>query len=184
MKHGDRYYNEVAFGAAGYHKPASVLVGLREMLGRETFERAMREYGRRWMGKHPTPFDFFNTIEDVAGRDLDWFWKTWFYETWRLDQAIESVVTDADSTRIVVANREKAFMPVILAVTREGEKVDTVTVPVESWFDGRKELTVTVPGTPKVVRVELDPAHDLPDINRANGSWPRGAAAAERRPRP
>jgi hypothetical protein len=56
-------------------------------------------------------------------------------------------------------------------------------VPVEQWFDDRKEVTVTVPAAPKVVRVELDPAHGLPDVNRANGSWPRGAATAERRPR-
>jgi hypothetical protein len=181
MKHGDRYYNEAGFGVAGYHKPASVLVGLRVALGRDVFERAMREYGRRWMGKHPTPFDFWNTIEDVSGRDLDWFWKTWFYETWRLDQAVESVATEGDSTRIVVANRERAFMPVVLAVTREGGKADTVSVPVESWFDGRKEVTVTVPAAPKVTRVELDPSRDLPDVNRANDTWPRGAATAERR---
>ena len=58
---------------------------------------------------------------------------------------------------------------------------DTVTVPVERWFDGTKELTVPVPASPKVVRVELDPAQDLPDVNRANGLWPRGAATAERR---
>jgi hypothetical protein len=181
MKHGDRYYTDFAFGVAGYYKPASVLVGLREILGRDTFERAMREYGRRWTGKHPTPYDFWNTIEDVSGRDLDWFWKSWFYETWRLDQGIGEVVTEGDSTRIVVTNREKAIMPVILAITREGGEVDTLTVPAETWFDGRKEQTVTVAATPKVVRVELDPSHDLPDINRANDAWPRGAAAAGRR---
>jgi aminopeptidase N len=144
----------------------------------------MREYGRRWMGKHPTPYDFWNTMEDVSGRDLDWFWKTWFYETWRLDQAVENVVTEGDSTRIVIASREKAIMPAILAVTREGGKVDTVTVPVESWFDGAKEHSVSVAATPKVIRVELDPSHDFPDVNRANDSWPRGAAAVGRQARP
>ena len=184
MKHADRYYSEPAFGIAGYYKPASVLVGLREILGRDTFERAMREYGKRWTGKHPTPYDFWNTIEDVSGRDLDWFWKTWFYETWRLDQAVDEVVTEGDSTRIVIANREKAIMPVILAVTREGGKADTLTVPVETWFDGAKEHTVSVSATPKVIRVEIDPSHDLPDVNRANGSWPRGAAGVGRQARP
>jgi hypothetical protein len=184
MKHGDRYYNEVAFGVAGYHKPATALVALRQVLGRETFEKAMREYGRRWMNKHPTPFDFWNTVESVSGQDLDWFWKTWFYETWRLDQAIAGVVTEGDSTRITVVNRDKALMPVVAAVTREGGQTDTLRVPVEQWFDGRKELTVTVPASPKVVRVELDPADDFPDVNRGNGAWPRGSATAERRPRP
>ena len=141
------FTHSLAFGVAGYYKPATVLVALREVLGRSTFEKAMQEYGRRWMNKHPTPFDFFNTIEDVSGRDLDWFWKTWFYETWQLDQAIAGVVTEGDSTRITVVNREKALMPVILAVGREGGKADTLTVPVEQWFGDRKEVTVTVPAT-------------------------------------
>jgi hypothetical protein len=184
MKHADRFYSEAAFGVAGYYKPASVLVALREILGRATFERAMREYGKRWTGKHPTPYDFWNTIEDVSGQDLDWFWKTWFYETWRLDQAVESVVTEGDSTRIVIASRERAIMPAILAVTREGGKVDTLTLPVDVWFDGGKEHTVSVAASPKVLRVELDPSHDFPDVNRANGSWPRGAAGAQRHARP
>ncbi len=184
MKYGDRYYSDVGFGIAGYYKPASVLVGLREVLGRETFERAMREYGRRWLTKHPTPFDLWNTIEAVSGRDLDWFWKSWFYETWQLDQAIEEVVTEGDSTRIVIANREKAIMPAILAITREGGRVDTLTVPPQSWFDGERQHRVSVPATPRITAVELDPARDFPDANRANGSWPRGAAATGRRTRP
>jgi hypothetical protein len=184
MKHGDRYYGDAPFGVAGYYKPASVLVGLREVVGRDTFERAMREYGRRWMGKHPSPYDFWNTIEDVSGRDLDWFWKTWFYETWQLDQAVDEVATEGDSTRIVIENQGKAIMPAVLAVTREGGRVDTLTVPVESWFGGEKRHLVSVPATPKVIRVELDPDHDFPDVNRANGSWPRGAARAGRQARP
>ena len=97
---------------------------------------------------------------------------------------MDEVVTEGDSTRIVIANREKAIMPVILAVTREGGKVDTLTVPVETWFDGAKEHTVSVAATPKVIRVEIDPSHDLPDVNRANGSWPRGAAGVGRQARP
>jgi aminopeptidase N len=136
------------------------------------------------MGKHPSPYDFWNTIEDVSGRDLDWFWKTWFYETWRLDQAVDEVVTEVDSTRIVIANQGKAIMPVVLAVTREDGRVDTLTVPVEAWFGGEKRHVVSVPATPKVLRVELDPEHDFPDVNRANGSWPRGAARAGRQARP
>ena len=184
MKYGDRYYSEPAYGVAGYYKPASVLVALRDVLGRDTFERGMREYGRRWSNKHPTPYDFWNTMEDVSGRDLDWFWKTWFYETWRLDQAVEQVQTEGDSTRIVIANQGKAIMPATLAITREGGKVDTVTMPVDQWFDDRKEHSIAVAASPKVVKVELDPAHDLPDVNRANGTWPRGAAGVGRQARP
>ncbi len=67
MRHGDRYPNYTAYGTASYYKTATVLVALRGVLGKETFEKAFREYGRRWQYKHPTPYDFFNTVEDVAG---------------------------------------------------------------------------------------------------------------------
>jgi hypothetical protein len=97
---------------------------------------------------------------------------------------VDQVVTEGDSTRIVIGNEGKAIMPVILAVTREGGKIDTLTMPVETWFDDRNEHAVTVPATPKVIRVEVDPSHAFPDINRANGSWPRGAASAGRQARP
>ena len=80
---------------------ATVLVALREVLGRDTFEKAFREYGRRWLGKHPTPWDFWNTFDDVTGQDLSWFWKEWFYETWKLDQALDTVRVEGDSAAIV-----------------------------------------------------------------------------------
>ncbi|MGH7701142.1 MAG: hypothetical protein ACREMJ_11575 [Gemmatimonadales bacterium] len=62
-------------------------------------------YGRRWLNKHPSPFDFWNTFEDVAGRDLDWFWRSWWYETWTLDQAVAAVRPTGDSTEIVIEDR-------------------------------------------------------------------------------
>lgn len=174
MKPGDRYDTEFGFGSATYYKPASVLVALREILGRETFERAFREYGRRWRTKHPTPWDFFNTINDVAGRDLSWFWREWFFETWRLDQAIDSVgPAGHDSTAIVLENRGKAIMPVPLAVTREDGRTDRLTVPEDVWLDGTKRYTVKVAAAPKVTRVEIDPAHAFPDMNRGDEVWPR-----------
>ena len=127
-----------------YYKPATVLVALRGVLGRDLFHKAFREYGRRWQYKHPTPYDFFDTFEDVAGRDLSWFWRTWFFETWRLDQAIDSVATVGDSLEIGIENRGKALMPVHLVVTRADGKADSLTVPVTSGSAGRKRTTVRV----------------------------------------
>ena len=75
-----------------YQKPALMLRLLREyVLGREWFDPAFREYIRRWAFKHPQPADFFRTIENVSGRNLDWFWREWVYTTARLDQAVDSV---------------------------------------------------------------------------------------------
>lgn len=79
-------------GANGYAKPATALVILREtILGRELFDFAFKEYARRWMFKHPSPADFFRTMEDASGIDLDWFWHGWFYTTDHVDISIDKV---------------------------------------------------------------------------------------------
>ncbi|MCO8122263.1 M1 family metallopeptidase [Stieleria sp. TO1_6] len=80
------------FGDNAYGKPATALNILREtILGRELFDFAFREYARRWKFKRPTPSDFFRTMEDASGVDLDWFWRGWFYGTNHVDIAIDNV---------------------------------------------------------------------------------------------
>ncbi len=80
------------FGNNAYGKPATALNILREtVMGRELFDFAFKEYARRWAFKHPTPADFFRTMEDASGVDLDWFWHGWFYTTNFVDQGIDDV---------------------------------------------------------------------------------------------
>ncbi|MEM9933489.1 MAG: M1 family metallopeptidase, partial [Bacteroidota bacterium] len=80
------------FGNNAYGKPATALNILREtIMGRELFDFAFKEYSQRWMFKHPTPADFFRTMEDASGVDLDWFWRGWFYTTDHVDMAIKDV---------------------------------------------------------------------------------------------
>jgi aminopeptidase N len=158
---------------AAYYKPATVLVALRGVLGRDLFHKAFVEYGRRWLYKHPSPWDFFETFQDVSGRDLSWFWRTWFFETWRLDQAIDSVATVGDSLDVEIENRGKAPMPVPLVVTRANGRTDTVTVPVDVWLGGAKKTDVKVAKEPAVKSIEIDPGRDFPDVDRDNQRWPR-----------
>lgn len=80
------------FGPNAYSKPAAALTVLREtVMGRELFDFAFREYAQRWKFKRPTPSDFFRTMEDASGVDLDWFWRAWFYTTDYVDVAIDDV---------------------------------------------------------------------------------------------
>ena len=89
MSKGDHVYE---FGNNAYGKPATALWILREtIMGKELFDHAFRTYSQRWMFKHPTPADFFRTMEDASGIDLDWFWRGWFYSTEVNDIGIESV---------------------------------------------------------------------------------------------
>ncbi len=84
--------NIMAFGPNAYTKPATALNILREtVMGRELFDYAFKEYSRRWMFKSPTPADFFRTMEDASGVDLDWFWKSWFYGVEPVDQDLANI---------------------------------------------------------------------------------------------
>ena len=80
------------FGNNAYGKPAAALTVLREtVMGPELFDYAFKEYSRRWAFKHPTPADFFRTMEDASAVDLDWFWRGWFYTTDHVDLGIDEV---------------------------------------------------------------------------------------------
>lgn len=84
--------NIVNFGSNAYSKPAAALNILREtVMGRELFDYAFKEYSRRWAFKHPTPADFFRSMEDASAVDLDWFWRGWFYTTDAVDIALDSI---------------------------------------------------------------------------------------------
>jgi len=84
--------NIVQFGPNAYSKPATGLNILREtIMGRELFDFAFKTYAQRWAFKHPTPADFFRTMEDASGEDLDWFWRGWFYNTDPVDLALDTV---------------------------------------------------------------------------------------------
>jgi hypothetical protein len=173
MHHGDRYPSYPAYGVASYYKPATVMVALRAVLGEATFNKAYKEYISRWTYRHPSPYDLFNTFENVSGRDLSWFWRSWFFETWKLDQAIDTVTTAGDSLAVVVANRGKAPMPMYLTVTRIDGRVERDTLPAEVWLQGERRQTIRVAREPAIRSIEIDAEKEFPDLDRSNQVWPR-----------
>ncbi|HEY7472263.1 MAG TPA: M1 family metallopeptidase [Gemmatimonadota bacterium] len=159
------------YGIASYDKPATALAALRAMLGEETFLRAYREYLRRWAFKHPYPWDFFRTFDDVSGRDLDWFWRGWYYETWTLDQAVSGVRVEGGRAVIAIRDEGRLPMPVDLAITRADGTVERREIPVDEWLRGGVETSVSVDASPAVVKVEIDPERDYPDVDRSDNVW-------------
>ena len=171
MTWSDLYRTSLAYSRASYPKMASNMIALRSILGDSIFMTAYREYGRRWRGKHPTPFDFWNTFEDVSGRDLDWFWRTWWYETWTMDHAVARVRPLADgATAIDIEDRGLAPMPVRIEVLHSDGTKGRYGISEDAWLLGAREHTVIVRGAP-VARVTLDPDRRFPDIDRANDTW-------------
>src|SRR6056297_776332 len=115
------------FGDNAYGKPATALNVLREtILGRELFDFAFREYARRWKFRRPTPADFFRTMEDASGVDLDWFWRGWFYSTDHVDIGIESLdlylieAGDPDEAAERKRQQQDAKTPSLSEIRNEG----------------------------------------------------------------
>lgn len=160
-------------GYLAYDKPAAGLWLLREeILGHERFDRAFREYIRRWAFKHPQPVDFYRTIEDVAGADLAWFWRGWFETNATLDQRVARVTREGDWVRVDLVNAGEMVMPVELLVTYDDDSTETRRLPVEVWATTNLWTAGWDAGSRRVVRVEVDPRAAFPDIDRANNTWP------------
>ena len=156
-----------------YQKPALMLTILRDaVLGRDAFERALREYVRRWSFRHPQPADFFRTIENVSGTDLDWFWRGWVYTTARLDQAIDSVAAAGDTALVFLSNRGQMVLPLTLELRYADGSRETRDLPVEMWNLGSR-FTARLTTTRRIVAAVVDPKGIYPDVDRSNNGWPR-----------
>lgn len=162
-------------GIAAYMKPSQMLHLLRDqVIGANRFDAAFREYIQRWAYKHPTPWDFFHTMENVAGEDLSWFWRSWVLNAWKLDVAAKGVKytekLPAKGADVTIENLEKMPMPVSVLVKETNGKEHRFDLPVEIWQRG-SEWTFHVPSTSEIAEVVVDPDKKLPDLNRDNNKY-------------
>jgi aminopeptidase N len=153
-----------------YQKPALMLQTLRsEVLGKERFDHAFRQYLRAWAYKHPTPADFFRIMRDASGVDLDWFWRDWIYTTARLDQAVDSIAA-ADSAgvqKVFLSNRGTMTLPLEMDLTFQDGSTRRIRLPVEMWNQGSR-FAYRIKDSKTVSKVVVDPRRVLPDVNRSN----------------
>ena len=170
-----------------YQKPALMLRLLREeVLGPEAFDAAFKEFVRRWKFRHPQPADFFRTMENVSGRDLDWFWRGWVYTTARLDQAVDSVkgpmnVMGESSYRVVVSYRREMLMPAEVRLSWSDGTSELRQIPIEMWNYGRRHAFTVPANGRRLTSVEIDPRKVDPDVDRRNNVWGQQTADGRRR---
>jgi hypothetical protein len=167
-------------GITAYLKPAQMLTQLRnQVLGAERFDMAFKEYVRRWAFKHPSPWDFFHTIENVSGEDLGWFWRGWVLNKWKLDIAVRDVRYKkgdiANGAEITIENLEQMVMPVTVKVVETNGAEHILSLPVEVWQRGGK-WTFDVPTLSEVKLVSVDPEKKLPDFDRSNNTWKKSGS--------
>ena len=199
MSKGDNIYE---FGNNAYAKPATALWILREtIMGPELFDHAFRTYSKRWMFKHPTPADFFRTMEDASGVDLDWFWRGWFYTTDVNDIAIKSVkkyqtksnglnvsFIEDKTPGLGFAKKKKdskyhyeitynkpggLVMPIIVQFTYKDGTFERKEYPAQIWRYNDKEITKVFSTNKQLSKIMIDPNQETADVDTSNNSWPK-----------
>ena len=169
------------FGNNAYAKPATALVVLREtILGRELFDQAFKEYANRWKFKRPTPYDFFRTMEESSGVDLDWFWRGWFYSTDHVDISLNNIhiatldtldpQVDLTKDRIDLKNE-----PIILHDQRnETAEIETRVVVRPELLDIYDQYDEFTPSD-REMRDYKEILDDLYDKNDSDPEWKKKA---------
>jgi hypothetical protein len=175
-----------ALGAIGYRKPALVLLTLRNhVIGPDLFDAAFREYIRRWAFKHPTPGDFFRTVENATGEDLSWFWRGFFYSKDVLDIGIDTVserVSEGQTFAVVELRRNTSIVfPVRLRVGFADGSAQDFSLPVNIWASGN-HFEAVLPVRGRVTGVRLWPDPSVPDWNARNDKWGAPPPADPARP--
>ena len=163
-------------GTLLYNKPAVGLKLLREqILGEKRFDYAFQTYIKNWAFKHPTPDDFFRSMENAAGESLQWFWRGWFVNNWKHDLAVRDVkyVDNNNFSKgclITIENMEKLVMPVELEMKMKSGKTVRIKLPVDIWM---RNVSWTFPfaSEEEIESVTYDPDKVFPDSNESNDTW-------------
>lgn len=175
---------EANIGWLVYYKPAAGLKMLRdEVLGAERFDFAFRTYIERWAFKHPQPEDFFHTMENVAGEDLAWFWRSWYLNKWPMDQAVSKIKyrknDPSKGVFITIDNLGQMPAPVVLDIKYTSGASERLRLPVEVW-QRNTSWTFKHNSTSEIESITLNPTGSLPDINAQNNVWAAGNGVVEK----
>ena len=156
-----------------YVKAPVALHALGGIVGDSAVHLAFRQYAEAWKFKHPSPWDFFASMNHALGRNLDWFWYQWWFTTHTVDQAIASVTVANGAATVTVHDKGDMPMPVIARADFSNGTSATITLPETTWFTGARTATFSIPLDGKTLtRVTLDPDNRFQDLDRTNNTWP------------
>jgi hypothetical protein len=159
------------YGNHAYFRPANALNVLKDFLGDNQFKKTLQEYMKRWGGKHPTPYDFFFTFEDVTDDDLDWFWQPWFFRQGYPDLAIDSVIVKEDLMKIQVT--KEGLLPIPVAVTvkfKDGSSRRAYRSAAVWRAEDEDEIWIDMEIDKKPAMIELGSQY-IPDVDSSNNIW-------------
>lgn len=159
-----------SFGNNIYGKPAVGYLAMKELLGDTLFKKCLLEYMRRWNGKHPVPWDFFYTFNDVSKRNLNWFWHNWFFEPSYIDIAIKNVKPNGKKYILTLENIGGMTAPVNVIINYKDGTKETLHQTPAIWEKDQKFASVTL-GVKKAVDTILLEGGIYMDANTADNKW-------------
>jgi Peptidase family M1 domain len=155
---------------AAYSKPSIVYQLLRKIMGDEKFKNALHLYINRWNGKHPTPYDFFYTFDEVNGENLNWFWIPWFFEQGYADLAIKAVNTLDARTEVVIEKIGNLPVPIKAKIVYIDDSEGIIMYPASVWKENTIEYRFIFSPELEIVRIEIGDEY-IPDINQENNFY-------------
>jgi hypothetical protein len=159
-----------ALGNNEYGKASIGYLAMKDMLGDDLFRKCLHAFMDRWHGKHPIPWDFFNTFNDVSGRNLDWFWNTWYFSNYYIDLGIQNVVKSKKGYTVLLLNTGGYPAPADLVIHYANGTVDTKHLSPAIWEKDLWQAQVMIDGSKEISSVELKGGIFM-DANEKDNSW-------------
>ncbi len=157
----------ITYQVHAYYRSSVAFYYLRDYVGNDDFQKALKEFIDRWKRKHPNPYDFFFTFNDVTGQDLNWFWDAWFFNSGWVDLSIANIEVQNETYQITIENEGGLPVPVNLNfVYSDGEK-ESVKIKADCWKRDNKSFTYEKTTSNKIKQVYIDEKY-LPDKNPEN----------------
>ena len=139
---------ESGYGNNAYGKPSLSYLALKDMLGDDLFKKALHGYMDRWHGKHPIPWDYFNSMSNVSGKNLTWFFNNWFFTNGYNDLAIVNPVKGKDGYTITVKNVGGFAIPFDVVLTFADGTTESMHKTPAVWEANQKEISITFKSSP------------------------------------
>jgi hypothetical protein len=158
------------YGNNAYGKPSLSYLALKDLLGDQLFKKALHTYMDNWNGKHPIPWDFFNSINAGSGQNLNWFFNNWFYTNNYLDLKLTSVKQSGKTVNLVIDNTGGFAIPFDVVLTYEDGTTATIHKTPAVWQSNGRKVSLSVPAAKKVAAVKLDGGIFM-DATPADNEW-------------
>jgi hypothetical protein len=167
-----------AMGHNEYGKPALAYLALKDMLGDDLFRKALHGFMERWNGKHPLPWDMFNSFSNLSGKDLSWYWHNWFFTSNYMDLALEKVTPSATGYMLSIKNIGGYAVPTNIIVEYADGTKESLQQTAAIWEKNQQNATVNIATKKKITFIKLDGGIFM-DANTKDNTWGKKAEASK-----